>query len=241
MMLMDMTSVRTAVIGLIGFAATEEQMLLAVAAAEDVAEPSRPADWAAVPLVAHITEFKRQQVQRLEAIRAGQTPPAFEPIDHLSDEVYRRYREQAPAEVAAASRETSQDLIVALNATAAEDLAGGPTGRQRWLQVVVRGFWHPLGHLGDYYLAHGLARRAVALQHQAVSWAAYLDAPDPVRGMATYNLACALAQTDRPGEAVDAVAEAVMLNSALVSNVSRDPDLAPLRDSGRLDMVLAHQ
>jgi hypothetical protein len=50
-------------------AATAEQVLLA--------EPGSSAGgsarcWAAVPLIAHNTEFRRQQVLRLRAIRCGQ-------------------------------------------------------------------------------------------------------------------------------------------------------------------------
>jgi hypothetical protein len=33
--------------------------------------------WAAYAAVAHNTEFKHQQVQRLEAVLSGTTPPAF--------------------------------------------------------------------------------------------------------------------------------------------------------------------
>jgi tetratricopeptide (TPR) repeat protein len=243
-----LTGVRAAVIGLIGFAAAEEQILLVTApSATDGGggEPGPAGRWAAAPLVAHNTEFKRQQVRRLEAIRAGQAVPTFAAIDHASPEVYRRYRAQPADEVAAASGQTSQDLIAALNLTAAADLSGGTgqpqvAGRQLWLQVVVRGFWHPCGHLGDYYLAHGQAGRAVALAAQAVAWASYLGAPEPARGMACYNLACAQAQAGRPDEAARTAEEAITLNPALVANVSSDPDLAALRDSGRLDQLLAH-
>jgi hypothetical protein len=235
----DMASVRTALIGLISFAAAEEQMLLA-----DVAEASEQsgnaARWAAAPLVAHITEFKRQQVWRLVAIRCGQEPPGFATIDHSSPDIYQRYRDQPADEVAMDSRRVSDDLIAAVNATSDDALTGaaGAPERQLWLQVVVRGFWHPGGHLGEYYLAHGRPGRAVDLQSQAVAWAGYLHAPDPARGMASYNLACALAQTGRPDDAADTLAEATNLNPALVTNVIHDPDLGELRDSGRLDGLL---
>jgi hypothetical protein len=242
----DMASLRAAVVGLIGFAAAEEQMLLVAAAANPADEqPGHAGRWAAVPLVAHNTEFKHQQVLRLEAIRAGQAPPAFATVDHASPEVYARYCEQRASDVAAASGQTSQDLIAAVNGAADADLAGAAgspqvAGRQLWLQVVVRGFWHPCGHLGDYYLGHGRAGRATALAAQGVAWARYLGAPAPAHGMACYNLACAQAQAGRPDEAARTVDEAIALNPALVANVSSDPDLAALRDSGRLDQVLAH-
>lgn len=58
----------SAVTGLIGFAAAEEQRLLAVAPA---GEEGDPACWAALPVVAHNSEFRAQQVHRLRAILAG--------------------------------------------------------------------------------------------------------------------------------------------------------------------------
>jgi hypothetical protein len=52
--------------------------------------------------------------------------------------------------VAAASSETAQALIAGLGATPDEDLLDAARhpwlrGRQLWLQVIVRGFWHPAG------------------------------------------------------------------------------------------------
>jgi len=238
----DPVRVRTAAIGLVSFAAAEEQMLLA-AAGRDGAEQGSPARWAARPLVAHNTEFRDQQVRRLAAIRAGRTPPDFAAIDHSSPKVYRRYCEQPAGVVAEASRQTAQALVAGLSDLADEDLldpARHPRlhGRQLWLQVIVRGFWHPAGHLGDYYIARGRPGRAVALQAQAVSLAGYLDAPDPARGMACYNLACAQARTGRPDDAFDALSEAVTRNAGLLANAVRDGDLRSLRDGGRLDALL---
>ncbi len=229
---------RTAVIGLVSFAAGEEQMLLA-AASEDGAGPGSPGRWAAAPLVAHNTEFRDQQVQRLAAIRDRRVPPHFAEIDHSSADVYRRYCEQDAAAVADASGRTAQALVAGLGATPDEDLfdpARNPwlNGRQLWLQIIVRGFWHPAGHLGDYYLAHDQADRAVALHGQAVSLAGYLGAPDPARGMACYNLACAQARAGRPGDAVGALGEAIARNPDLRANAARDADLHSLRDAGRL-------
>ena len=57
-----MTSVRqlkSAIIGLVGFAATEEQVLLAGSPADETGSPK---NWAALFVVAHNAEFKAQQV-----------------------------------------------------------------------------------------------------------------------------------------------------------------------------------
>ena len=239
----DTLHLRTAIIGLISFTAVEEELLLATIpyAAQD---QGNPRSWAAAPLIAHNTEFKRQQVQRLEAIPRGQTPPAFAEIDHRSDDVYRRYSQQPADQVAQASREVTAALIDGLSATSDDDLldpARNPwlAGRQLSLQVIVRGFWHPMGHIGEYYIGHAEPTRAEAMQSHAVAAAEYLNAPAAARGMAYYNLACARAQAAVPGDAIGPLRQAIELNADLIANVRRDADLAALRDSGHLDAMLA--
>jgi hypothetical protein len=75
------TALRAAVTGLIMQAAAEEEMLLSSAPRE---EQGGPDHWAAIPVIAHNSEFRQQQVIRLEAVRAGTTPPGFPEIDHQS-------------------------------------------------------------------------------------------------------------------------------------------------------------
>jgi DinB superfamily len=227
---------RSAVTGLLGLAATEERMLLAQAPA---GESGTPRCWAALPVLAHNAEFKDQQVQRLRAIGRGDTPPDFPEIDHGSAEVYRGYAALSAAEVTARSSQVSAELIDGLGSLSDEDLTDPSRhpwlrGRQLWLQVVVRGFWHPMGHLGDYYLAHSQGDRAVALAMHAVATAGYLGAPDPARGMAGYTLACAQAQVGQPDQAAATLCEAIRLNPDLRANAGRDPDLAVVRDRGLL-------
>jgi hypothetical protein len=244
----DITQLRTSIIGLVGLAALEEELLLATAtaagAAGGAAEPGGPTCWAAAPLVAHNTEFKQQQVQRLDAIRSGEVPPAFAEIDHKADEVYGRYCQLPVDSVAAAGRQVAAALIDGLADTSDSDLldpARNPwlAGRQLWLQIIVRGFWHPMGHIGDYYRDHAQLGRAVALQSQAVAVASYLSAPAAARGMANYNLACAQAGAGLADAAIDTLCQAIELNPDLLANVSRDADLAGLRDSGQLNALLA--
>ena len=79
---------RAVMSALVGFAAVQEQLLLAGA---QQAEPGDASCWAALPLVAHNTEFMRQQVQRLRAIRSGQPPPDFAEADHWSAALYAEY------------------------------------------------------------------------------------------------------------------------------------------------------
>ena len=72
---------RAVITGLLGFAASEEEMLLAgvlaggTAQAGNAAETGNERSWAAAPTVAHNTEFKSQQAERLAAVLDGRTPP----------------------------------------------------------------------------------------------------------------------------------------------------------------------
>jgi hypothetical protein len=235
-----MTSTRQlkrAIIGLIAFAATEEQVLLAGSPAEETGSPQ---NWAALPVVAHNTEFKAQQVERLLAIRQSRVPQDFTEVSHSSSEVYLGYAVQPSDRVAAESNRVTGDLIEGLKSAGAEDLLDPSRnpwlkGRQLWLQVIVRGFWHPTGHLADYYLAHGQADRAVGMAAHALATARYFGVPDEACGMASFNLACAQAKAGCLEDAAATVRETIGLNPGLRAKMGTEPDLAALRDGGYLE------
>ena len=234
---------RGAIGGLVAFAAEEEAILLAAASRGAVAGDG-PDRWAAPAAIAHNTEFKHQQVRRLQAVLSGTPPPAFGDIDHASAQVYQRYAGHPADAVAAASRRVTDELIGTLPAIPDEDLTDPRRhswlgGRQLWLQIIVRGFWHPTGHVGEYYLAHGQPERGITLHSRAVETAGRLGAPAPARGMACYGLACAQARSGRADDAVAAIRQAVSLNPELLASARRDPDLAALREAGRLATLLS--
>jgi hypothetical protein len=228
---------RRAVAGLLSFAAAEEQALLAADAFGPGSGGGSPDRWAAVPLVAHNNQFKSQQAERIGCLLDRRVPPAYAEIDHTSEEVYRSYLAQPPDVVLADCRRVSAELADGTWALSDDDLLDPArhswlNGRLLWLQIVVRGFWHPTGHLGDYYLAHGQAGRAVAMQAQGLAMARYLGAPAAAAGMAGYNLACAQAQAGQPDQAARTLAEAIEANPDLRANARRDPDLEVLREAG---------
>jgi hypothetical protein len=245
----DIAELRNAITGLLAYAGAEEEMLLATARRSPVVS-GRPDCWAAIPVIAHNTEFKRQQVRRLTAIRAGDTPPEFTEIDHRSAEVYRGYSGRPADQVARDSREVTAALIDGLGEISDEDLldpARHPwlRGRQLGLQIIVRGFWHPLGHLGEFYAAHARPDRAVTLSEHATAAAAYLNAPPAAQGMAWYNLACAQAQAQPQTQAsqadgaVGSLEQAIRLNPDLRANARRDADLDRLRGNTEFSALIA--
>jgi hypothetical protein len=239
---------RTVVAGLIAFAAAEEEMLLVSAppgtVAADSTDSGNERRWAALPTVAHKTEFKAQQTERITAVLTGCAPPTFGEIDHRSPDVYGRYAARTAVAVAGESRQVTASLLDGVGALADDDLVDPSrhpwlNGRPLWLQLVVRGFWHPTGHVADYYLAHRQQGRAVALQEHTLGTTRYLGAPDQVAGMAAYSLACAQAASGRTEDAARTLAEAITLNPDVRANASRDPDLESLRGGGQLAALLA--
>jgi len=234
---------RTIVTGLIALAAAEEEMLLS-SAASDTADSGNERRWAAVPTVAHNTEFKAQQTERITAVLTGCAPPTFGEIDHRSPAVYGRYAARTALAAAGESRQVTASLLDSVRALADDDLVDPSrhpwlNGRPLWLQLIVRGFWHPTGHVADYYLRHQRPGRAVALQEHLLATTRYLGAPGQVAGMAAYSLACAQATSGRTEDAARTLAEAIALNPDVRANASRDPDLESLRVSGQLAALLA--
>ena len=145
--------------------------------------------------------------------------------------------------MAAASWQATGELIGGLAAVSDADLldpARHPwlRGRMLSLQVIVRGFWHPAGHLGEYYLAHGRARPGGFGSDARGGDGRRTGRARRCPRHGLYNLACVQARAG-PAEALAALTEAVALNPDVRANAGRDPDLAGLRDSGQLAAVLA--
>jgi len=249
----DAVGLRRSVTGLLSFAASEEEGLLAAVRFCGAGSPvaggadgpggvDGPGNWGAVAVVAHDNHFKDQQTERLRAVLAGREPPAFGEIDHSS--AYGSYRAQVLDEVLPGCRRVTAELADGTWAVSDSDLLDPDRhpwlrGRTLWLQIVVRGFWHPTGHVGDYYLGHGEPSRAVEMHAHAVATARYLGAPAPAVGMAIYSLACAQARVGGVEEAASSLGAAIEANADLRVNARRDPDLAVLRSAGFVDGLLS--
>ena len=122
---------RAAVTGLIGLAAAAEQVLLAEMAEPARVLPGTPRRWAALPVIAHDTEFRRQQVQRLRAIRCGQAPPQFPAADHESAALYAELAAEPADAVGRDSWRVAGELADEMRLVSCEDLT--EPERNPWL------------------------------------------------------------------------------------------------------------
>jgi hypothetical protein len=174
----------------------------------------------------------------LGCVLAGSTPPAFGDIDHTSAAVYLACAARQAQAVTSESRQVTAALLDGVRTLGDADLLDPSrhpwlNGRTLWLQVIVRGFWHPTGHVGEYYQRHGQQERAITLHEHALATARYLEAPEQARGMAAYSLACAQAQAGLVSEAGRTLSAAITMNPDVRANAERDPDLAPLHLLGK--------
>lgn len=137
--------------GLAAFAGAEDEVLLDAA---PIAEDANAQLWSAAALPAHLTGFGQQQLQRPEAAAERRVPPELGEIDHGSEVPWRAYGSRPAGEMLAESRHATRRLVEQVAEprrrtcpVPPQTLARGPAALAR---VVVRGFWHPTGHIASH-------------------------------------------------------------------------------------------
>jgi hypothetical protein len=217
---------------LLGYVQACEQRLLADLPPAERSAPGSAQRWSAHALLAHNTDFRREQVVRLRAAAAGVEPPAFPQVDHTDPEAYRLCSERPWPVVRAEAATVVADMVVALDALD-DALLVDPSrlpwlgGRQLWAQVLVRGAWHPLGHVADHLVAGGRSAEAVAVLEGVVRAARALAIPDTPGGvsLAVYTLAAVHAVA----AALELLRSAVAGDPSLAGRAAGEPDFASLR------------
>jgi len=190
------------------------------------------ASWSAKALLAHVTDFKQQQVVRVGCIQREEALPDFPAVDHADPAVYAGYQAQRWEPVLAGAEQVSAELVARTSELDEAALTGaGANGRTLWAQLLVRGVWHSSGHIGPYLTRHGRPDEAEAQARRLVDRARELGLP-PTPGswaMGLYNLACAQVAAGRLEDGRATLAEAISHDPAFARSAEGDPDLEPLR------------
>jgi hypothetical protein len=223
---------QTAVIDLLTLARDEEGRFVVGLSEEERDDSGSASSWSAKALLAHVTDFKQQQVVRVACLLRGEQAPDFAPVDHLDPAVYAGYEAQPWGDVLAGAEGVSAELVSRTRELDEGVLTEpGANGRTLWAQLLVRGVWHSSGHIGPFLAQHGRPGEAESLHGRLVDRARELGLP-PKPGswaMGLYNLACAQAAGGRLTDARATLDQALALDPALARSVETDPDLEPLR------------
>jgi hypothetical protein len=223
---------------ILGYAQACEQTLLADLPAAERDAPGSPERWSAHALLAHNADFRREQVLRLRAVAASADPPDFPQVDHRDPAVYARCAARPGEAVQAELATVVPDLVAALDAVG-DDQLGDPSlfpwtgGRQLWAQVLVRGVWHPIGHLADYLVDHGRPEQSFAAIDGVVRVARALRLPARPGGVAlgVYVSAAVRARAGEREPALGLLRAALADDPALAEKAARDGDFDELRRS----------
>jgi DinB superfamily len=238
-------SLKSTVIGLLHHGRDDEKELLQELSSAERDREGSPGDPSAKVLLAHITEFKQQQVQKVAAAASRTLPPRLKALEPSDSAVYARLDAQSWQEVEADSERVGADLIREVERLS-DDVLRDPhrfpwlNGRPLCRQVLGRGLWHPLTHLRGYYLQRGQETRWASLQQKlsaaVVRWE---FVPERGDGMSSYNVGCAFAAVGESEKALALLQEAVRNDAKYADYARDDSDLATLRNEPGFETVLA--
>ncbi len=223
-----MTDLRAGLIeGLRAARAAERDVLAAL----DPAARERSASdggWSPKDIQAHLSAWKRRQVDRLAAGREGRDEPALAATetDDINAIFHAERADWSWARVEADADTTTDDLIAEVEAAAADTLADGQVAGS----IMGNGPEHTLVHLPP---VAALAGRDATLIDLAATIGSIIDAGDwPSRpaAYARYNLACFYALRGDLDRARGLLRLALPEQEALRTFAPQDDDLIALRD-----------
>lgn len=186
-----------------------------------------PEAWSPKDHQAHLSAWKRRQLERFEAAARGALPqPASEPIDEVNAGFYRERAGWGWDEVQEDADQVHAALVDAVAKTPtdalleSELLLSGSVGN---------GAGHTLEHLRWLTGVHGRPDRVAELAEKVEAILRRRTVPARVIGAFIYNEACWYALAGQLDEARRRLPEAFRLRSDLADWALEDPDLAALR------------
>jgi hypothetical protein len=212
----------------------ERQALVAGLSAEERAASGTAQGWAPKDVIAHVTFWKRTDVERLAAMRRGERPEAYEDFQPINEQIFEREHLRTWDEVLAEADRVDAALVAAAEALSEAELMDTSSapwlgGRTLWSSIAGSGFQHPLDHFAHIARERDdltTAERLLALQEEEML---ALDDSGAARAGLLYNQGCFWALAGRPERAIPLVRESLALRPDLVEWSETDTDLDALR------------
>jgi uncharacterized damage-inducible protein DinB len=222
-------------IDLLGQAHRDQEDFIAGLDATERDALGTPDHWTAKDHVAHMTFWRQCVVEKLAAILANETAPSYEPFEAYNRRIFVERRDWPWPRVQEASQQAYTDLVAHLERLSEEDLVSSgrfdwiPDGEPLYNIVLGNCYEHTRDHLAQFFLDRGDLPRATELYERWTERVVATAAPDPVKGIVLYNLACFYATHEQLGKAAGLLPEALRLAPQLKEWSRSDPDLAALR------------
>jgi uncharacterized damage-inducible protein DinB len=197
----------------------QEDFIAGLDAAERAAVGS-PDHWTAKDHVAHMAFWRHCAVQKLAAALAHETPPSFEPFEAYNQQIFAERRGWSWPRAQDVSQQSYMDLVAYIERLSEEDLVS--PGRFDWIPDGEPLYAVVLGNRGDL-------ARATELYERWTERVVVTAAPDPIKGIVLYNLACFYATHGQLEKAAGMLPEALRLAPQLEEWSRSDSDLAALR------------
>ena len=195
-----------------------------------------PEHWSAKDHVAHMTFWRQRLALKLVAVLQHETPPNFENFEQFNSQVFEEQRERPWSNVLSESEQAYAALARHVQQLTEEDLTAFnrfdwlPDGEPLYTAFMGYCYEHAQQHFAQYYLdRHDLPRAT----HIYESWANRVvqsEAPEDLKGIVLYNLACFYATHAQLEKASAALQQALTPAPRLKEWSLTDPDLAALRD-----------
>jgi len=212
----------------------QDAFVQALDPAERVATGS-PACWSAKDHIAHMTFWRQQLNLKLQAILRHESPTGYDGYEQINALVFERERQRPWPEVLAES-DDAYDKLIALTDQLSDDALTAfgrfdwvPDGWPLYTAFMGNCYEHSAHHLAQYSLdRHDLAQ-ALRTYDAWVERIVQVAAPDALKGLVLYNLACYYGVHAAVEQAATTAQRACTLHPALKEFARTDPDLVAVR------------
>jgi hypothetical protein len=190
--------------------------------------------WSAKDLIAHVTSWHANLVEMLEAILRGETPSPRPDVHQVNARTFAENAARPWEQVlvdAGATFDRLSELLPQFSDEAMLEPERYPWRKGQPLAptVVLRLYWHPMLHLGEFYVQRDDRASAEALRADLLRAADELAWVPPLRGQTLYMVACSSVVLGEQAAALAALRESLALAPSLTQWSQQDPSLASLR------------
>ena len=200
-----------------------------------------PEYWSAKDHVAHMTFWRQRLILKLTAILNQETPPDFEDFEQLNSVVFEEQRHRTWSDALAESEQAYTELYTLVDQLPEEYLTAFnhfgwlPNGEPLYTVIMGSSYEHSRDHFAQYYLDRHDLPRATYIYECWTDRVVQTGAPEAVKGIVLYNLACFYATHSQLEKAFATLQQALTLAPHLKEWSLSDPDLIALRHQSNED------